>query len=70
MPQAFKNFSNDEVRQIFSRASSVGEAKVAGTLEELERHISQWTFSCTGLKSAIEQPNVISLPVSQTISIV
>jgi hypothetical protein len=55
MPQAFKNFSNDEVRQIFSRASSVGEAKVAGTLEELERHISQWTFSCTGLKSAIEE---------------
>jgi hypothetical protein len=58
MLQALRNFSNDEVRQIFSRASSVDEAKVAPTLDELERYISQWTFSSTGLISAIEESAV------------
>jgi hypothetical protein len=55
MAQALRNFSNDEVRQIFSRASSADGAKVAPTLDELERYISQWTFSSTGLISAIEE---------------
>jgi hypothetical protein len=55
MPQALRNFSNDEVRQVFSRASSVDETKIAPTLDELERYISQWTFSSTGLISAIEE---------------
>jgi hypothetical protein len=55
MPQALRNFSNDEVRHIFSWASSVDEARIASTLDELERYVSQWTFSSTGLKSAIKE---------------
>jgi hypothetical protein len=55
MPQALRNFSNDEVRQIFSRASSVDGTMVGPTLDELERYISQWTLSSTGLISAIEE---------------
>jgi hypothetical protein len=55
MPQALRKFSNDEVRRVFSRASSVDETKVAGAIEELERHMSHWQVLSTGLISMVEE---------------
>jgi hypothetical protein len=55
MPQALRKFSNDDVRLVFRRASSVEETQVAGAMEELQRQLARWTASSAGLRSAIEE---------------
>jgi hypothetical protein len=54
MPQALRKFSNDDVRQVFSWASSVDETQVPGALEELERQIAHWAASSRSLRNSIE----------------
>jgi hypothetical protein len=55
MPQALRKFSNDDVRRVFSQASSVDETKAAGAVQELERHMSHWPVLSTGLISAVKE---------------
>jgi hypothetical protein len=55
MAQALRKFSNDDVRQVFGRASSVDETKVASAVQELERHMSHWPVLSAGLISLVEE---------------
>jgi hypothetical protein len=54
MVQALRKFSDDEVRQFFSRTASVSGIEVAGALDELARHASHWKISSGGLIAAID----------------
>jgi hypothetical protein len=55
MPQGLRKFSNDDVRRVFSRVSSVDKTQIASALHELELQIAHWTSSGTELRKAIEE---------------